>query len=91
MTSQQVIYVKSQGILSFKVDLKMFVKAIGSVITTSPKDLKEMVKVQLNFLSQFYKDFEKTNLPNTRYLYRLDTLTNEFKDLDNFAKHYVEH
>jgi len=39
-----------------------------------------------NFLTPII-GFEKTNVPHTRYLYRMDTLKSEIRDLENIQKY----
>jgi len=41
---------------------------------------------EIKFLTSLL-GFEKTNVPHTRYLYRMDTLKSEIRDLENIQKH----
>jgi len=82
-----VICVKLPETQLFNVVLKKFARNIGLVKTSNLKKLMILVqKISFSFFS-FPLGFEKTNVPHTRYLYRMDTLKSEIRDLENIQKY----
>jgi len=63
--------------------------ARNSVVQSGFEEICKKYWIGENFKSQEADDtcFEKTNVPHTRYLYRMDTLKSEIRDLENIQKY----